>query len=176
MTTSGSTFDAGAWAGGLPWSAGAILLVLAATFVASRIAGKHSVIDTAWGLLFAAAAIASFAASTGDGNTARRVLLLVLPLAWGLRLATHIARRSIGKPEDPRYDELLAKAKGNPDLYALRMVYLLQGVLAFVIAAPILVGMFEHGPVGVLGWVGVARLGRRRLLRGRRRRPDGTVP
>ena len=69
----------------------------------------------------------------------------MLPLLWGLRLAVHIGRRSIGKPEDPRYEELLAKAPGNGDLYALRMIYLLQGVLAFVIAAPILVGAFERG-------------------------------
>ena len=54
----------------------------------------------------------------------------MLPLLWGLRLAIHIGRRSIGKGEDPRYDQLLAKAKGNRDLYALRSVYLLQGVLA----------------------------------------------
>jgi steroid 5-alpha reductase family enzyme len=89
----------------------------------------------------------------------RRGLLLALPVACGLRLATHIGRRSIGKPEDPRYEQLLAKAKGNPQLYALRMVYLLQGALAFVIAAPILVGAFEPGPVHVLGWLGVALWG-----------------
>ncbi|HEV7192447.1 MAG TPA: DUF1295 domain-containing protein [Jatrophihabitantaceae bacterium] len=140
----------------LPWAAGAILVVLAATFVASKIAGKHSVIDTAWGLLFAAAAIAAFATSAGHGDPLRRWLLLLLPLAWGMRLAQHIGRRTVGKPEDPRYEQLLAKGRGNPDLYALRMVYALQGLLAFVIAAPILVGAFERSPVRVIAWVGVA--------------------
>ncbi|MDQ2750961.1 MAG: DUF1295 domain-containing protein [Pseudonocardiales bacterium] len=139
----------------LPWAAGAVLVVLAATFVASKIAGKHSVIDTAWGLLFVAVAITEFWRSAGHGDPLRRWLLLVLPALWGLRLAQHIGRRTIGKPEDPRYAELLAKAKGNPDLYALRMVYLLQGILALVIAAPILVGAFEGGPVWGLAWVGV---------------------
>jgi steroid 5-alpha reductase family enzyme len=141
----------------LPWAGGAVLLVLAATFVASKIAHKHSVIDTAWGLLFAAVAIAVFVrSSAGGADDTRRWMLLLLPVLWGLRLAQHIGRRTIGKPEDPRYEAMLAKAKGNPDLYAIRMVYLLQGVLAFVIAAPILVGGFERGPVGVLAWVGVA--------------------
>jgi steroid 5-alpha reductase family enzyme len=149
------TFDGSAFAGALGWSFGAILLVLIATFIASKIAGKHSVIDTAWGLLFCAAAVAIFIASSGHGDDVRRTLLLVLPLLWGLRLAVHIGRRSIGKPEDPRYDELLAKAKGNPDLYALRSVYLLQGLLAFVIAAPIMVGGFEPHPVRVIAWIGV---------------------
>jgi steroid 5-alpha reductase family enzyme len=149
------TFDGSAFAASLIWCAAAILVVLLATFVASRIAGKHSVIDTAWGLLFGAAAVATFVTSSGHGDVLRRALLLALPLLWGLRLATHIGRRSIGKPEDPRYEALLSKAKGNPDLYALRSVYLLQGLLAFVIAAPIMVGGFESHPVRVTAWVGV---------------------
>jgi steroid 5-alpha reductase family enzyme len=140
----------------LPWAAGAVLAVLAATFAASRIARKHSVIDTAWGLLFAAIAVTAFVGSAGHGDPLRRGLLLVLPVVWGLRLAVHIGRRTVGRPEDPRYAQLLAKAKGNADLYALRMVYLLQGALAFLVAVPVLVGAFERGPVRVLAWVGVA--------------------
>ena len=149
-------FDASAFAGNLLWSALAVLAVLIATFVASKVAGKHSVIDTAWGLLFCAIAIVTFVAAASYGDLVRRWLLLVLPVLWGLRLAIHIGRRSIGKPEDPRYEQLLSKAKGNPDLYALRSVYLLQGALAFVIAAPILVGAYEPHPVRVIAWVGVA--------------------
>jgi steroid 5-alpha reductase family enzyme len=151
-----SGFSTDAFLHALPWSAGSVVLVLAATFLASRIAGKHSVIDTAWGLLFVAIAISSFVTSSGHGDDLRRVLLVVLPGLWGLRLGLHIARRTIGKPEDPRYAALLRKAKGNPDLYALRMVYLLQGLLAFVISAPIQVGAFERGSVGLLGWIGIA--------------------
>lgn len=154
------SFAGSACADALPWVAGAVSVVLAATYGASRIAHRHSVIDTAWGLLFAAAAVAAFAVAQsragGHDDPTRRVLLLVLPVLWGLRLAQHIGRRSIGKPEDPRYDALLAKATGNRELYAVRTVYLLQGVLALLISAPILVGAFEGGPVGALGWLGVA--------------------
>jgi steroid 5-alpha reductase family enzyme len=154
-----TTFPTTDFATALPWAAGAILGVLAVTFAASKIAHKHSVIDSAWGLLFAAVAVAAFVCSAGGsvhGDDVRRWLLLVLPLLWGARLAQHIGRRTIGKPEDPRYEQLLAKAKGNPDLYAIRMVYLLQGVLALLISAPILVGAFERGPAGPLAWIGVA--------------------
>jgi steroid 5-alpha reductase family enzyme len=140
----------------LPCAVGAVLVVLAATFIASKIAHKHSVIDTAWGLLFASIAAAVFICSCGHGDPVRRWLLLILPVLWGVRLARHIGRRTVGKPEDPRYADLLAKARGNPDLYALRMVYLLQGILALVISAPILVGGFERGPVRGLAWMGVA--------------------
>jgi steroid 5-alpha reductase family enzyme len=150
-----SSFDGSAFAATLPWAAGAVTGVLLLTFAAAKVAGRHSVIDTAWGLLFVAIAVVVFVRSSGSGDDLRRWLLLASTGLWGLRLAVHIGRRSVGKPEDPRYEKLLAKAPGNPDLYALRMVYLLQGLLAFVVAAPILVGGFERGAVGVVAWAGV---------------------
>jgi steroid 5-alpha reductase family enzyme len=149
-------FAGPAFAWSLAWCAGAVAVVLILTFVAAKIAGKHSVIDTAWGLMFCAVAVATFAASSGHGDALRRWLLLVLPVVWGIRLAVHIARRTIGAAEDPRYEQLLAKATGNRDLYALRSIYLLQGLLAFVIATPIMVGGFEAQPVRLVAWLGVA--------------------
>jgi steroid 5-alpha reductase family enzyme len=149
-------FDNTAFLPGLAWSALGVLAVLVVTFVVALRVGRHSVIDTAWGMLFVAIACATFANSAGHGCAARRWLLLTLPVLWGVRLAQHIGRRTVGAPEDPRYEALLAKAKGNRQLYALRSVYLLQGVLAYLIAAPILVGAYEGGSVGVLGYVGVA--------------------
>ena len=53
-------------------------------------------------------------------------LLLSAAVLWGLRLAAYIARRNRGKGEDPRYRDLLGQAAGNPDLYALRIIYLLR--------------------------------------------------
>jgi steroid 5-alpha reductase family enzyme len=144
-----------AWAVTLGWSAIAVAVVLIATFVAAKIVHRHNVIDVAWGLLFGAIGVVSFVTSTGDGDALRRWLLLVLPLLWGLRLALHIGRRSVGKGEDPRYEQLLGKARGNRDLYALRMVYLLQGLLALLIATPITIGANEPAAVGPVAWIGV---------------------
>ena len=140
----------------LPLTAAAIAFVSLTTFVISRIVDRHNVIDTAWGLMFVAVALVAFIASAGYGDDKRRWLLLLMPVLWGLRLTQYIGRRSLGKGEDPRYEALLRKAKGNPDLYALRMIYLLQAVLVFIISAPIQVGVFESGAVGVIGWTGVA--------------------
>lgn len=148
-------FSTGAFWATVGWCALAVLAVLVATFVASKIAGKHSVIDTTWGLLFVTVAVVVFALSGDAADPVRRWLLLILPVVWGLRLAVHIGRRSIGKPEDPRYKELLDKKPGNGDLYAIRSIYLLQGVLALIIASPIMVGGFSGGAVGWLAWVGV---------------------
>ncbi len=131
----------------------AILLVLVLTYIASRVAKKHSVIDTAWGLLFCAAAVAAYVGSTGDGNNVRRLLLLVLVLVWGLRLAVHIGRRSIGKGEDPRYEEMLAD---RGQLQTIALVYGLQGLLAFLVSMPVVLGMFTAGGLTPLAWIGAA--------------------
>ncbi len=149
-------FAGSAFAATVPLAAAAIALVLLFTYLASRIAGKHSVIDTAWGLLFCAAAAVAFLRSAGHGDAGRRWLLLAMTLLWGLRLAVHIGRRSIGKGEDPRYAQLL-RDRGR--LQTIALVYGLQGMLALLVSAPILVGSFEAAgltplaAVGVLFWV-----------------------
>ena len=81
-----------------------------------------------WGLLFVAIAIAAFVRSTGDGD--RPALVAARPAA-ALGAAAGPAHRPAhsGKPEDPRYAALLAKARATPTLRAA-MVYLLQGLLA----------------------------------------------
>ncbi len=97
----------------LPWTAGAVLIVLVLTFAVARVVGRHSVIDVAWGLMFCAVAVTAFLCSAGDGDNARRWLLLSLTVVWGARLAVHICRRSRGKPEDPRYEQLLVSCAIN---------------------------------------------------------------
>lgn len=151
-----SRFSGDAFAATLVVAALAILLVLAGTYLVSRLANKHSVIDTAWGLLFCAAAVVAFVRSADSGNTGRRWLLLAMTLVWGLRLAVHIGRRSIGKGEDPRYEAML---RDRGQLETIALVYGLQGFLAFLVSTPILLGSFERGgltpvaAVGVLLWV-----------------------
>ena len=149
-------FQGGAWLRSLPWTVAAVVVLLVITFVAARRAGRHNVIDTAWGLGFCLVAVTSYVTSAGHGNALRRNVLLVLVLVWGLRLAWHIGRRSLGRGEDPRYAELLAKAKGSQTLYALRTVYLGQGLLVLFIGLPVQIGMFERGPLGIVGWLGIA--------------------
>jgi steroid 5-alpha reductase family enzyme len=92
--------------------------------------------------------------SLGHGDTTRRALLLAASVLWGLRLAAYVGWRNHGKPEDPRYAEMLARAQGNQNLYALRMVYLLQAAILWLATVPVQLGMLE-GPVGPLAVAGV---------------------
>lgn len=151
-----SGFPTSAFLAALPWTGGAVLVVIAATFVAAQVAHRNDVVDTAWGLLFVAAALTALVRSSGHGDDVRRWLLAGMVTVWGLRLAGHVGRRSVGRPEDPRYVELLRRGHADPRVNAVLKVFLPQAVLAFLISAPVQVGPFERGPVGVLGVVGVA--------------------
>ena len=91
--------------------------------------GKHSVVDTAWGIGIALTALVSLLATVSEGQPARRYLLLAAWAAWGLRLAAYLSWRNHGREEDPRYRDLLSRAERNRNLYALRTVYLLQGAI-----------------------------------------------
>lgn len=86
---------------------GSVLALVAAAFAIGARTGRHSVMDVAWGAGIAVAAVASFMASAGQGAPARRWLLLVAASAWGYRLAWHVAVRTRGAGEDPRYRDLL---------------------------------------------------------------------
>jgi len=131
-------------------TAAALLVLMIATFGVALKAGRHSVVDTAWGIGIALAALVSFLASAGHGQPARRYLLLTASVLWGLRLAAHVAWRNHGKPEDPRYRDLLSRAGGNRNLYALRVIYL----LLWLATIPVQAGMLERAPVGALAVIG----------------------
>jgi len=132
-------------------AAAALLVLQGVTFLVALRVGKHSVVDTAWGIGIALAALASFLVSAGHGNPARRALLLAASVLWGLRLAAYVGWRNHGRPEDPRYADML---RGRNNLYALRMVYLLQAAILWLATVPVQLGMLEPSPVGALAVIG----------------------
>ena len=151
-----SGIPAGPFAVTLLATAGALLVVMAATFTVALRVGRHSVVDTAWGIALALAAVVSLLASAGHGQPARRYTLLAASVLWGLRLAAYVTRRNHGQGEDPRYRDLLSRAKGNRNLYALRTVYLLQAVILWVACLPVQAGMLERAPAGPVTFIGAA--------------------
>jgi steroid 5-alpha reductase family enzyme len=154
-----TTFPLGAFLGAVPYTLLAVVVVLGGTFAVAVRQRRHAVVDVAWGLGFAAIAVAAFVASEGAGDGLVSGLALVLTVVWGVRLALHIGMRSRGHGEDPRYAELLAKAPGNPQLFALRRIYLTQGVVMWFVSLPVQVAMFTQGEanlvtlLGLLLWV-----------------------
>ncbi|CAH0226434.1 hypothetical protein SRABI83_02508 [Arthrobacter sp. Bi83] len=137
----------------LPWTALAVVLVLAVTFAVATAQRRHSVMDVAWGPGFVAVAAVSFVLSAGVGDSGRRLLLLALTAVWGLRLGVHIGLRARGGHEDPRYAAMLDDAAGSRNAYALRRVYLPQGLVMFFVSLTVQAGMFA---AGALGWLSLA--------------------
>jgi len=134
----------------------ALLAVVAIAFAIGARTGRHSVMDTAWGASIAVAGLVSFLVSVGHGVPGRRWPLAAAAILWGTRLALHIAVRARGKGEDPRYADLLEKAPGNQNWYALRVVYLPQLLILWAACLPLTAGMTAEaaaGPVTVIGGV-----------------------
>ncbi|SEB85425.1 DUF1295 domain-containing protein [Streptomyces sp. TLI_105] len=130
--------------------------VLLATFAVAVPRGLHRIVDIAWGLAFSAVAAVTWLLSADRGDDGRRLLVAAATIVWGLRLAGHIARRSRGHGEDPRYTALLGKAPGNRTLYALRTVYLGQAALVWLISLPVQMASYSSAPLGPLAFCGIA--------------------
>lgn len=156
LTATSSSFDTDRFLSGMPIVVGSIVLALLVTFLIGLKVGRHSVIDVAWGFMFAIVAIVSFCWSAGHGNRGLRTTVLVLTVAWGARLGGYIGWRQRGHGEDARYDKMLSKAKGSRNVYAIRKVYLLQGVVLFFISLPVQVACYERDGVNTLTIVGIA--------------------
>lgn len=105
-------------------------------FVISVFKQRNDVADVAWGLGFVLMTWISFFMS--DAISLRSVLVGVMVTIWGLRLAIHIYTRNKNKSEDYRY---LAWRQEWGNWFYIRsflQVYILQGVLLFLIAVPVL--------------------------------------
>ena len=132
-------------------TAASIATVAVAMLVTSLVARRLrrvSVVDVTWGLVFVAVAWVSYALGTGSG---RSLLLAGLITVWGARLAWHIRRRGRGAGEDPRYDAMLADApEGRRFSYAVRRVFVVQGLAAWFVSLPVQVAAATDA---ALGWV-----------------------
>ena len=123
------------------------------TALVARRRGTVSVVDITWGLVFVAIGWVSFVVGTGSG---RSLLLAVLVTVWGGRLAWHIRRRALGAGEDPRYEALLAGAPpGKRFGYAVRKVFVVQGLAAWFVSLPLQVAAATDRPLGWIAAIGV---------------------
>ena len=148
--------DLGALATNLGATLGTALVTVLVAFAIGVTRQRHRIIDVFWGLGFVAVAGGGLALSAGHGDPGRRWLVTAMVAVWGLRLAIHIGWRGWGEPEDPRYEALLARARGHRQVYALRMVYALQGVTLWFISWPVQVAQYDAAAPGPLAYAGLA--------------------
>jgi steroid 5-alpha reductase family enzyme len=143
-------FDLSAWI----WGLGVIVVIAVATWLVSLVKRDASIIDPVWSLLFIAAAVA-YAVTSGAPGGARRGVILVLVIVWGLRLSGFLLVRNWGEPEDKRYQAMRERTGPRFPLISLVKVFLFQGLLAWLISLPLLAAVDGEPGLGWLDAVGI---------------------
>lgn len=133
-----------------------IFLYMSGWFVIGLLLKRNDVADIAWGLGFVLIAWATWYVG---GRSSAAGIANVLVTVWGTRLAWHIYQRNSKRGEDFRYLEWRNTWK-NFYLRSYFQIFILQGLLMFLIAFPIIAlnGEFSPlvqtwAPVGVLIWL-----------------------
>lgn len=123
---------------------GAVVAYMTVIWLVSVRLRNASIVDIFWGPGFLLVALAYLAFA--DGYDVRRVLVTALVAAWGLRLGTHIFLRNRGHEEDFRYVRWRKAAGPSFWWQSYFRVFLLQGVLLWVISAPLLAAQANTQP------------------------------
>jgi steroid 5-alpha reductase family enzyme len=111
-----------------------ILAFMTAIWLASVRLRNASIVDIFWGAGFVAAAWTYLALA--DAATVRGWLIVSLTTLWGLRLSVHLWVRNSGKGEDYRYREMRERRGPGFWWFSFFSVYLLQGIIMWVVALP----------------------------------------
>ena len=118
-----------------------IIIMMSVLWIVSVVLRNVSIVDLFWGPGFVAASLFYFLNT--DGFYTRKVILLALVAIWGFRLFGYLSWRNAGKGEDFRYREFRKKyGEKNYWWISFFQVFLLQGILMWLISAPLLGAQF----------------------------------
>jgi len=118
-------------------SVGSIGVMMFAVWLLSIPLKNVSIIDIGWGFGFVVVAWTSFLTKGIESPGWPHLLLPIVVTVWGLRLTIYLAIRNIGKPEDYRYVAMREKRGTSFVWSSLLRVFLLQGVIMWVVSLPI---------------------------------------
>ena len=113
-----------------------ILAVGVISWLVSIVKNDVSFVDSLWSLFFLIAAVVF--AIAAQPLTVKGTLVLVLVAVWSLRLSVYITARNWGQPEDYRYQSIRETNEPGFKFKSLYIVFGLQGVLAWLVALPLL--------------------------------------
>lgn len=121
-----------------------VLLFMSLVYLLARARRRIDTVDIAWGLSFIVGAWAVLI----QQPTGRSWVVAALVSIWGFRLAWHIYSRSKRHGDDPRYKKITEKWQGNIWLQAYPRIYLVQGVLSWLVSLPIIM----TASIPIAGW------------------------
>jgi steroid 5-alpha reductase family enzyme len=135
---------------------GAIMLMMTVLWIVSVRIKNASIVDPFWGVGFIVACMVYFLGT--EGYEPRKILLMTLVAVWGMRLSIYLAWRNHGRGEDFRYQQF-RKQYGEQRYWwvSFFQVFLLQGILMWLVSAPLLGAQFCHpaNELGLLDLLGV---------------------
>ena len=135
------------------WAGTSLLGIAVACWLVSLLKDDVSIVDSLWSVMFLVATATYVLTSETLGP--RTLLILSLVAVWALRLSVHITWRNHGRPEDYRYQQIRANNQPGFRFKSLYIVFGLQGLLAWIIATPLLVGVSGASALSPLDYIGV---------------------
>ena len=135
-----------------------LFLYMCFVYVLALFQKNMGIADIAYGWGFVL--IALFTIIVGDFGIAG-LLATVLSIIWATRLSVRIYLRNKDKPEDYRYasmrEKWMKKGTGNFALNSFFQVFMLQGLIIFIVALPVsLLNVYGAGAsLGIIGIVGL---------------------
>ncbi|MFD1331935.1 DUF1295 domain-containing protein [Methylopila musalis] len=133
--------------------AAAMSAFMAVATAVERRTGNSGWIDVVWTAGLGLTGIAGALLPFGTGPMSRRLLVAGLALAWALRLGLHIAQRTSGIAEDPRYAKLKRDWGADAPRRLARMLQM-QALASIPLGLGIVLA--AHSPAPSLGWPDVA--------------------
>jgi steroid 5-alpha reductase family enzyme len=125
-----------------------VLVYMLLLWLASLALKNSSIVDIFWGAGFVVAGWAYFLL-TPEGYLPRKALIMALVTIWGLRLSLYILWRNWGKPEDFRYQKWREEAPQRWWWFSFFKVFLLQGLLLWIISVPLLAAQISPTPASL---------------------------
>ncbi|MGD2173565.1 MAG: DUF1295 domain-containing protein [Gammaproteobacteria bacterium] len=132
---------------------GVILTAGTGVWLASLLKRDVSIVDSLWPMMFLLAAVTYDLTLVDTGP--RAALLLVLVGIWALRLFAYITWRNWGEDEDRRYQAIRANNEPNFELKSLFIVFILQGVIAWIVSLPLMPAIGSAVEINALDYVGL---------------------
>ena len=127
-----------------------IFVYMSSVFLLALILKDNSIVDIFWGIGFILLTILSLWKS--DSFDAKKIIVGMMILIWGLRLSIHIFLRNKGRGEDFRYANWRRTWK-NFVLRSFLQVFMLQGFFMLVIVWPVL--HINHGSSVEFGMIDI---------------------
>lgn len=135
---------------------GVLLMFMSVLFLIALAAKNNGIADVGYGIAFIVLIVAALILASPASVYA--LLLSLLPAIWGLRLASRIYHKNAGKPEDFRYKAWRDAWGKSFVLRSFLQVFMLQGLVVFVVALPVTLAIAYPAAVmhPVYVWLGVA--------------------